>query len=687
MKTRPPTASPENKTSDRTFSTMLVFLHIIVLGSVLAVMITNTINQIEIVLWVLLILGSLVATSLVLTIKGHYGLGRMIVPIGLIAAVTALAIDGFGMHDTAMVALPAALLLGGILVGRHWLWIFTLLGMAAVTLIGMMEINMWVDTGFNQNTGWDDVLIHYVMLIAVASALNVVMKRMEASLEQARNNEQAWRLSEERFRVFMETSPAIVIMKDADSRYVYCNPRVEKLFGRPVYEILGKTEFDLFPKEEADQFTSTDRFVFETGQAMIDEYAARAPDGELHHWWVFKFPMRDSTGKQYVGLQILDVTERKQAEDALARERDLLHVLMDSVPDTVYFKDRNSRFTLVNDRQARMLGVNSPEDAVGRNDSHFMPAALAEAVLEEERRLIEKGEALLDRVEYIPLPDGTPRWMSASKAPIRDQHGHITGLVGISRDITERKLAEMERETLIKDLEVRNAELERFTYTVSHDLKSPIVTIQGFLGLLEKDVLDRDIDRVKHDILRIKAATQKMHKLLGELLELSRIGRLMNSPQELPFASVVEEAISNVGGQLQNGTVHISVQPDLPYVYGDRVRLVEVLQNLLDNACKYMGDQPQPQVDVGCQTMNDGKNAFFVRDNGIGIDPRYHQRIFGLFDKLDPKTEGAGVGLAVVKRIIEVHGGTIWLDSEGQGQGSVFYFTLGEKPPPGPHET
>ena len=674
---------PKNKTSDRTFSTMLAFLHIIVLGSILAVMITNAINQIAIVFWVSLILGILVTTSLVLTFKGYYGLGRMIVPIGLIAAVTALAIDGFGMHDTAMVALPAALLLGGILAGRHWLWIFTLLGMAAVTLIGMMEINMWIDTGFNQNTGWDDVLINYVMLIAVASALSVVMKRMEASLEQARNNEQAWRLSEERFRVFMETSPAIVIMKDADSRYVYCNPRVEKLFGRPVDEILGKTEFDLFPTEEADQFTSSDRFVLETGEAMIDEYAARAPDGESHHWWVFKFPMRDSTGTQYVGLQILDVTERKQAEDALARERDLLHVLMDSVPDTVYFKDRNSRFTLVNNRQARMLGVNSPEEAIGRNDSHFMSAALAETVFEEERRLIEKGDALLDRVEYIPLPDGTPRWMSASKAPIRDQHGHITGLVGISRDITERKLAEMERETLIRDLEVRNAELERFTYTVSHDLKSPIVTIQGFLGLLEKDVLDRDIDRVKHDILRIKAATQKMHQLLGELLELSRIGRLMNPPQELPFASVVEEAISNVGGQLQNGTVQLSVQPDLPYVYGDRVRLVEVMQNLLDNACKYMGDQPHPRIDVGCQTTNEGKNAFFVRDNGIGIDPRYHQRIFGLFNKLDPKTEGTGVGLAVVKRIIEVHGGTIWLDSDGPGHGSVFYFTLGEQPQPG----
>jgi signal transduction histidine kinase len=287
---------------------------------------------------------------------------------------------------------------------------------------------------------------------------------------------------------------------------------------------------------------------------------------------------------------------------------------------------------------------------------------------------------VLDRVEYNPFPDGTPRWLSASKAPLRDQDGNIVGLVGISRDITERKLAEIEREKLIRDLETRNAELERFTYTVSHDLKSPIVTIQGFLGFLEKDALNGDMERVHEDSQRIKSAADKMHKLLGELLELSRIGRLMNPPSEVPFASIVQDALNNVAGQIQNGGIAVSIAPNLPNLYGDRARLVEVVQNLLDNACKYMGDQPHPRIEIGYQSSSDGKNIFLVRDNGMGIDPEYHQRIFGLFDKLDPRSEGTGVGLALVKRIIEVHGGRIWVESEGQGHGSTFYFTLAEKP-------
>lgn len=680
MRTILPTSLSQNRRSDRAFSRMLVILHLIVLVSIVAVIMTNAINQIEMVFWILFPLGILVATSLVLTMNGSYRLGRLIVPVGLISAVTALAIEGLGMHDTAMVALPAALLLGGILMGRKGLWAFTLLCIAAVTYVGTLEIKGLIDTGFSHRTGWDDLLINYVLLIAVASALNVVMKRMEESVEDARRSEQAWKLSEERFRVFMETSPAIVIMKDAQGRYVYCNPKVESLFGMSASDIVGKTEFDLFPREEAEHFTATDMNVLQTGTPAIDEYAARIPSGEKRYWWVFKFPMRDSSGNQYVGLQILDITERKDAEHALARERDLLHALMASIPDTVYFKDMDSRFTRINQHQVEMLRVNSPEEAIGKSDADFMSESLAEAFLKEEQVLLKTGNAILDRIEYNPFPDGRPRWLSASKAALHDRDGNIIGLVGISRDITERKMAEIEREKLIRDLETRNAELERFTYTVSHDLKSPIVTIQGFLGLLEMDALQGNIERLKHDILRIKSATSKMHKLLGELLELSRIGRLMNPPDEVPFASIVQEAIANVSGQLQSQDISVSIQPDLPMVYGDKVRLVEVVQNLLDNACKYMGSQPNPQIKVGYLKKSEGTCAFFVGDNGIGIDPRYHQRVFGLFDKLDPQSEGTGVGLAVVKRIVEVHGGQIWIESDGPGHGSTFYFTLAEKP-------
>lgn len=242
-------------------------------------------------------------------------------------------------------------------------------------------------------------------------------------------------------------------------------------------------------------------------------------------------------------------------------------------------------------------------------------------------------------------------------------------------DITDRKLVEAEREKLIGDLESKNTELERFTYTVSHDLKSPLVTINGFLGYLEQDAASGNIERLKKDTHRIQEAVNKMQRLLNELLELSRIGRMMNAPQINSFDALVREAMEIVQGRLNERNVRVQIQPSLPAVFGDKPRLVEVMQNLLDNAAKYMGDQPEPYIEIGQHGMEHGKPIFYVKDNGMGVAPEYHERIFGLFNKLDAKSEGTGVGLALVKRIIEVHDGRIWIESK-LGQGSTFLFTL-----------
>jgi signal transduction histidine kinase len=271
--------------------------------------------------------------------------------------------------------------------------------------------------------------------------------------------------------------------------------------------------------------------------------------------------------------------------------------------------------------------------------------------------------------------DGSQRKVEQRLFPIRTGKGFSLG--GVARDITERKQAEAERENLIKELEAKNAELERFTYTVSHDLKAPLITIRGFIGFLEKDVMAGNFEHIRSDMERISNATDKMQRLLNELLELSRIGRMMNPSQAVPFEAIAREAVELVGGQINARGVKVEIAADLPTVYGDRARLVEVVQNLLDNAVKLMGDQPQPHIAIGSQGSDDsGKPIFFVRDNGLGIDPAYHDRVFGLFNKLDAHSEGTGVGLALVKRILEVHGGRIWIESEGAGKGTTFYFTL-----------
>jgi signal transduction histidine kinase len=246
------------------------------------------------------------------------------------------------------------------------------------------------------------------------------------------------------------------------------------------------------------------------------------------------------------------------------------------------------------------------------------------------------------------------------------------------RELNQRKRVEAEREKVIKELEAKNGELERFTYTVSHDLKSPLITISGFLGLLEADAKSGNTEKFKRDLQRINEAAEKMQRLLNELLELSRVGRLINPPSNIPFAEIVEDALSLTRGRLIAGHIKVGIEKDLPVVNGDRQRLVEVMQNLIDNAAKFMGDQPAPRIEIGVR--NEGnQRVLFVKDNGIGIDSSYHERIFGLFDKLDPKSDGTGVGLALARRIVEVHGGRLWVESEGKGRGSMFCFTLAVK--------
>jgi PAS domain S-box-containing protein len=274
--------------------------------------------------------------------------------------------------------------------------------------------------------------------------------------------------------------------------------------------------------------------------------------------------------------------------------------------------------------------------------------------------------------------DGSLRWMRVYAHPVWDiSREQLTGIYGAVQDITERKGAEKEREKLIGELETKNAELERFTYTVSHDLKSPLVTIRGFLGYIEKGISSGRTDNVAADIARIKEATNKMQRLLNELLELSRIGRMKNPSEAVSFEAIVKEAIELVRGTIETHHARIEIMPGLPVIYGDRVRLAEVMQNLLDNACKFMGNQPDPLIKVGVNGIDrGGKPILFVRDNGMGIESQYHDLVFGLFEKLDQKSEGTGIGLALVKRIVEIHQGKIWIQSEGVGKGTTIFFTL-----------
>jgi len=227
----------------------------------------------------------------------------------------------------------------------------------------------------------------------------------------------------------------------------------------------------------------------------------------------------------------------------------------------------------------------------------------------------------------------------------------------------------------VEDLERKNEALERFTYTFSHDLKTPLVTIKTFLGYLENDLGGKLSKRASEDLRFIHCAADKMVELLNELLQLARIGYQEPPPSDVPLREIVQDAISLLAGQIAQRGVDVALSLEPVWLYGNRSRLVEIFLNLLDNAVNFLGDQANPRIEIGWEQSENGI-SLFVRDNGMGIPPRHLSKVFGLFEKLDPNTSGTGMGLALVRRIVEAHGGKIFAESDGLGQGSTFRFTL-----------
>ncbi|NQE45138.1 Methanogenesis regulatory histidine kinase FilI [ANME-1 cluster archaeon GoMg2] len=250
----------------------------------------------------------------------------------------------------------------------------------------------------------------------------------------------------------------------------------------------------------------------------------------------------------------------------------------------------------------------------------------------------------------------------------------LRGTIKAALETWKRMQTEEERDRMYKELEVKNKELERFTYTVSHDLNSPLLTIQGFISILREDIEQNERENIERDMMYIEKAATKMEKLLNNTLQLSRIGRVANPPEDVPFGEIVQEAQEQTFEQIRSSGVEIAVAEALPTVHVDRMRIAEVLVNLITNSINYMGEQPHPKIEIGYR--RDGEETvFFVRDNGIGIEKSQHEKVFDLFYTVDGSSEGTGAGLAIVKRIIEVHRDRIWIESE-KGKGCTVCFTL-----------
>ena len=266
----------------------------------------------------------------------------------------------------------------------------------------------------------------------------------------------------------------------------------------------------------------------------------------------------------------------------------------------------------------------------------------------------------------------------AGNAVFRLVRNVYQNLAKTENEIEIRNKAEREREVIIQQLKSKNQELDRFAVRVSHDLKTPLITVAGFLGYLEQDIKSGNHERAEKDLAQISGAAKKMGKFVDELLDLSRVGRIINPPRDVPFEEIVRDSLQAADGLLKAKQVQVEIDAIFPFVHVDRVRVVQVMQNLITNAVKFMGDQTHPIIRIGFEEV-DGEHIFSIGDNGMGIAPEHHERIFELFNRLNPEIEGTGIGLGLVRRIIEVHNGKIWVESS-PGNGATFKFTLRQAP-------
>ncbi len=504
-------------------------------------------------------------------------------------------------------------------------------------------------------------------------------------ISERKRTEQALTASEHLYRTLFESASdgfAILEVVAGKIRYVDCNTRQAEVFGCSREEILNHSPLDFSPVTQSDGRSSADKAV-----EIITAALAGQPQN-----FIWQHHRKDGTprdlevrlnavnigGEPLILAMNRDVTERKRAEDALRESRTKLRAIFDHHYQLTGLLDPEGRLLAANKTALKLVGVDETQ-VIGQyfwEGPWWDPSQ--EPLLRSAVERAAKGEFVRFEATH-PSADGGVRDIDFSLSPVRGDDGNVVYLVPEGRDITERKRAEVEREELIANLEAQNAELERFAYTVSHDLRTPLITISNYAGALRQDLRKGNAERAAADAERIEVAGSSMYHLLNDVLELSRVGRVVAPPEDVSLATLAREVMELLASRISPGGVSVVIAKDLPILYGDHKRLVEVLQILVDNAIKHMGPQSEPRVEIDAR-QGGNETVCYVRDNGIGIEPQYQERIFDLFDQLDQGVDGSGIGLALAKRIVEFHGGRIWCESEGEGNGSTFCFTIPTRP-------
>jgi len=490
------------------------------------------------------------------------------------------------------------------------------------------------------------------------------------------------------------------VLEQVEDAIVACNSEgVLTLFNRAAREIHGLPEepipaeqwaeyYDLYLPDGETRMRMEEVPLFRAlnGEEVRDVEMVVAPKGGAARTLLANArPLTGPTGAKLGAIAVMhDITERKRAQETLRRESSLLQALMDNIPDAIYFKDTQSRFTRVNSH-APYRGDKDPADVIGKTDFDFFVEEHARAAYEDEQRIMQTGEPIIDKVELETYPDGSVTWLSTTKVPIFNEDGKVAGLVGISRDITERKRAEEERLRLAREqaareeAEAANRSKDEFLAVLSHELRTPLTAILGWAHMLREGELDEQTAADALETIERNARAQS--RLVDDLLDVSRIitGKLRLEVARVEPRSFIESAIEALrpAAAAKEVTVESLTGAGVGFIAGDAARLKQIAWNLLSNAIKFT--PPGGRVEVRL-TRADSHVELAVADTGVGISPEFLPHVFEPFRQADQKTTrrhgGLGLGLSIVRHLVDLHGGTVRAESPGAGRGATFTVRL-----------
>jgi PAS domain S-box-containing protein len=500
-----------------------------------------------------------------------------------------------------------------------------------------------------------------------------------------RNAESALRESEERYRRTFELAGSGVAHIGLDRKFIRVNRRLCEILGYPEHELIVMTGRQISHPEDLDVINKERAKLYagEIDHVRVEKRYLRKDGSTV--WVAFSMVVeRDAGGKPTYEIAIFDdITERRRAEDAVRESEERFRSLTQLSSDWYWEQDAEFGLKFMSRRMSERTGLNASA-FIGRKRWDQPALNLSEADWAAHRAQLERHEPFRDFEMERANPAGGSRWISVSGEPIFDSRGQFTGYRGVGSDITERKLAEAELKRAHDDLAQKaeelqrsNAELEQFAYVASHDLQEPLRMVSSYTQLLGRRYNDKLQGDAQEFMQYIVDGAARMKQLIEDLLAYSRVGTKGKEFQPVAVEAPLKKAITNLRAAIEESGAAVTWGP-LPAVDADEMQLAQLFQNLMGNALKFRG-QRVPRIHVSALEEG-GEWQLTVADNGIGIEPQYFERIFMLFQRLHTMGEypGTGIGLAICKKVVERHGGRIWVSST-PGEGSQFHFTLPKK--------